>query len=75
MVFGDITAISSTIAARCEFEIRGNHIPGLENRVPDSLSRWDESEHHRKEFWEQVKGLDVREVFVYEGLFTFMHDW
>ena len=62
-------------AARYRFEIRGHHIPGLENRIPDALSRWEENEHHRTKFWSLVKGLDVKEVYVYSGLFAFMHDW
>ena len=63
------------IAARCEFEIRANHIPGVQNRIPDALSRWDMSPKHQQEFWDQVKGLDVNEVFVYKGLFQFVNEW
>ena len=63
------------VAARCEFEIRANHIPGVENRIPDALSRWHSGAQHREAFWRQVSGLVVKEVFVYEGLFTFLHDW
>ena len=62
-------------AAKCEFEIRGNHIPGIENRIPDALSRWHEGELHREKFWVQVEGLRVQEMFVYEGLFAFLHEW
>ena len=62
-------------AAKGEFEIRGNHIPGIENRIPDALSRWQDGAYYREQFRAQVRGLDVREMFVYEGLFEFVHDW
>ena len=29
------------VAARCEFEIRAVHIKGVDNRIPDALSRWE----------------------------------
>ena len=63
------------MAARHEFEIRGNHIPGIENRIPDALSRWHLGEQHKQQFKSQVLGLEVRQIFVYEGLFEFLHDW
>ena len=62
-------------AVRWEFEIRGNHIPGIENRIPDALSRWQEGERYREQFHRLVQGLEVREIFVYEGLFEFSHCW
>ena len=63
------------LAAKYEFEVRANHIPGIENRIPDALSRWHSGSVYRDQFWAEVKGLHVSEVFVYEGLFRFMHDW
>ena len=62
-------------ATRFEFEIRANHIPGIENRIPGDLSRWDEGEKYREQFRAEVRGLDVSEVFVYEGLFRFINEW
>ena len=63
------------MAARHGFEIRGHHIPGVENRIPDCLSRWNLSDVYETKFREQVKGLHVQEVFVFEGLFKFMQEW
>ena len=63
------------VAARHGFEIRGHHIPGVENRIPDCLSRWNLSDVYETKFREQVKGLHVQEIFVFEGLFKFMHEW
>ena len=62
-------------AAKHEFEVRGNHIPGIENRIPDALSRWHLGESQSEHFWRYVNGLQVREVYVYKGMFEFMHDW
>ena len=62
-------------AAKHEFEIRGNHIPGIENRIRDSLSRWHMGMQHREEFQRQVFSLEVKELYVYTGLFEFLHEW
>lgn len=63
------------VAARNEFEIRSNHIAGVENRIPDALSRWHLGQEHRDRFHQLTAGLNAKEVFVYEGLFEFIHDW
>ena len=62
-------------AAKFQFEIRGNHIPGIENRIPDALSRCHEGSQYRCEFMRQVNKMSVREIFVYDGLFQFTHAW
>ena len=63
------------LAARHEFEIRGNHIPGVENRISDALSRWDIDPKFEQVFRDQVKDLEPKECFVYDGLFEFLADW
>ena len=63
------------VAAKCEFEIKGRHIEGVTNRVPDALSRWSMGKAYREQFETLVKGRKVTEVFVYEGLFNFQHNW
>lgn len=63
------------LAALHEFEIRGNWIPGVENRIPDALSRWDTGPEYKEEFSRLVEGREVSERFVYGGLFEFSHDW
>ncbi|KAI8503309.1 hypothetical protein Bbelb_191300 [Branchiostoma belcheri] len=37
-------------AAVGQFELRAIHIPGLENRLADHLSRWTSSKYHQNEF-------------------------
>ena len=63
------------VAAKCEFEIRAVHIRGVDNRIPDALSRWDLGIEHQQCFEEQTAGMVVTEKFVYEGLFEFLHEW
>ena len=63
------------LAAIHEFEIRGNWIPGVENRIPDALSRWHTDPRYKQEFLKMVNGLSVTEKYVYEGLFDFSHEW
>ncbi|KAI8514849.1 hypothetical protein Bbelb_074400 [Branchiostoma belcheri] len=37
-------------AANGDFELRAIHIPGLDNRIADHLSRWSSSQYHQLEF-------------------------
>ena len=63
------------IVARHKFEIRAIHIPGVSNRLPDALSRWSLSEAHQNQFWSLMGDRQVEEIYIYEGLFSFSHDW
>ena len=63
------------IAARHEFEIRANHIPGVESRIPDALSRWDIDPILWERFWRYTEGASAQEIFVYDGLFDYVCDW
>ena len=56
------------VAGKCEFEMKAVHIPGVENRIPHALSRWELGE-------EMSEGMGPKEVYVYPGLFEFTHDW
>ena len=62
-------------AACWEFEIRGHFIPGVENRLPDLLSRWDLSSGHRSEFIQRTEGSFMSEVKVMDADFAFTHRW
>ena len=62
-------------AACCEFEIRSTHITGVENRVPDYLSRWSLQEEFEDKFWCSVGSKPTTETYIYPGLFEFSHDW
>ena len=36
------------LCSKYEFEIRAFHVPGVENRMADALSRWSISDVYRK---------------------------
>ena len=63
------------VAAKWEFEMKAVHIPGVKNLIPDALSHWGLGEEHRPWFREVMEGLGIKEMYVYPGLFKFMHDW
>jgi hypothetical protein len=63
------------IAASLEFEIRARHLPGVTNRLPDLLSRWDLRGNVQSQFASLTKGIDTFEFTVCEDLFRFSHDW
>ena len=63
------------LQAQYNFRLKMLHIRGEENRKPDLLSRWSLGDRYRKEFFTQYGSEIVREVYVYEGLFEFTHDW
>ncbi len=63
------------VTARHEFEVRGVHISGISNRIPDALSRWEMNHKYQIEFEQLVGEEPVYESFVYPGLFNFLHDW
>ena len=49
------------LAARGEFMIKVKHIRGIDNRIPDWLSRWHDIEA-RKQFKENTKGQKLEEI-------------
>ena len=64
------------LAAKCEFLIKGNHIAGIENRIPDSLSRWHLNDSFKYMFEDLVSSWkDKKEINVSDNLFNFTHDW
>ena len=63
------------VAATREFEIRGVHIPGVSNRIPDALSRWELDVKFPPLFRSLVGTEPVQEVYVHVGLFEFLHNW
>jgi hypothetical protein len=62
------------LSAIGEFQIRAVHIPGIDNRLPDLLSRWS-SEIHRNQFLKINRSLAMSEVEAPERFFRFINDW
>ncbi len=63
------------VAGLGEYEIRARHIPGVDNRLPDLLSRWHKGPEYQTEFLERTQNTESKEIFIYDGLFKFLHDW
>ena len=63
------------VCAKGQFEVWAEHIPGVSNRLPDLLSRWDLGSGAPEAFRRQTKGLGLREVRVPVDFFHFHHDW
>ena len=62
-------------ASLYEFEIRAKHIQGVNNRIPDLLSRWNLDIKARVEFLARTEGMRKAECKVTEEYFCFTHDW
>ena len=56
------------------FELRAIHLPGVDNRVADALSRWDESVFYRDSFFSFTSDSVYDEVYVVDDLFRFSDD-
>ena len=59
--------------ARFGFELRAVHLPGVENRVPDWLSRWDLGQHYRDSFMNFIGSCsdEYTEIEITPELFEF----
>ena len=55
------------------FQLRAIHLPGVENRLADALSRWDESVSYRNSFYAFISDsvYEYVQVSVSDELFTF----
>ena len=54
-----------------KFELRAVHLPGVENRAADCLSRWEESYVYRDLFFDCIQGCQYQEVHVTPSCFQF----
>ena len=62
------------IAARHQFVIKARHIAGIENRIPDWLSRWNEPQA-RLQFREMAKDSSLKQIRVSNTLLQYQHNW
>ena len=51
------------------FQLKAVHLPGVENRLADSLSRWHLSAYYCNQFMEATKGLPLKLIDVPSDLF------
>ena len=61
--------------AKYEFRIKGVHIFGIHNRIPDLLSRFFDSDKARREFYNTTRGMNLRFVHVNQEMFDLAHEW
>ena len=56
------------------FELRAVHLPGVENRVADWLSRWDLGTEHQSSFARFIGDEVYKEINVIDKNFEFSND-
>ena len=62
------------IAATQEFMIKARHIRGVDNRVPDWLSRWHEPEA-RKKFRNHAREKSLKRISISQDIITAQNIW
>ena len=62
------------LAAKHQFVIKARHIPGVQNRVPDWLSRWAEPEA-RKQFRKYAIDRALRQRHIPVSYIQYDHSW
>ena len=62
------------IAAKHQFVIKTRHIAGVDNRVPDQLSRWHQMEA-RREFRKFAKDRSLKRTRVYSSELKYENKW
>jgi hypothetical protein len=63
------------LSAIGEFVVMASHIPGVENRHPDLLSRWDISPVAKNQFQDIIKEEGLTERAPSPELFRFCNNW
>ena len=56
------------------FELRAIHLPGVDNRVADALSRWDESIVYRDSIYSFTSDSVYDEISIGDDIFRFSND-
>lgn len=63
------------ICAVEECELKAVYIEGVNNRLPDLLSRWSFSNQYSDKFYELTRDRNMQEIKVGDEFFRFLHDW
>ena len=63
------------VCATHEFQLRSRHIKGVDNRIPDFLSRWDLSDSYINKFFLEIGSGASYEYQIKDSLFEFCADW
>ena len=54
-----------------KFELRAVHLPGVENRIADWLSRWHRGQKYQKPFNDFIAGSSYQEIVLSDKMFKF----
>ena len=63
------------LCATHSLEIKAQHIAGVDNRIPDYLSRAHLKESYVKQFKDITYGLDISEVLILDEYFHIKDSW
>ena len=63
------------ITAVGDFQVRAQHIPGTDNRIPDILSRWHSFQDPLLKLQELTQGFELSETAVDNDCFQFSSEW
>ena len=62
------------VAATHQFVVKAKHIPGVDNRIPDWLSRWGNS-NLKKRFNQYIKDKGWKRVPTTHQILKFNYEW
>ena len=62
------------IAVENQFVLKARHIAGVDNRIPDWLSRWHEPQA-RKQFRQYERDNSLKHLRISNSLLTYKHQW
>ena len=62
------------IAAEYQFVTKARHIAGIDNRIPDWLSRWDEPQA-RQQFRQYAKDSSLKYIRTSTNLLNYIYQW
>ena len=62
------------IAVENQFVIKAKHIPGVQNRIPDWLSRWHEPAT-RQEFRKYTRDSSLKQIRIASDMLQYQHSW
>jgi hypothetical protein len=63
------------LCATLGFEVRSVHLPGEQNRLSDSLSRWHLGIEYQVNFYADTTSYNLREWEVTDTYFQFDNKW
>ena len=63
------------ITANCNCWVKVCFLPGVQNRISDSLSRWHLDDMYAQRFHAETKGVITKEIKVTKDMFKFSTNW